>query len=232
VKRKRDRAKNELPQNDPAVSQEPRAPRTDEIARAEAAARAVARDLTFSFVDGAVSVYNNPAFLLFVMATLPEYRLGWEMGEDKMLLVSIGTGTLTAKEKRRKPSQMTLLYHAKAIPAALIDAALNEQDLLCRVFGRCRFGDPYDREVGDLIVKKDEDVARSAFAPKRFTYVRYNPIISEDGLRDLGFDTIPANHVQPLDSADHMPELMAVGKVYARRVALSHFGPFAPTAHT
>jgi len=89
-----------------------------------------------------------------------------------------------------------------------------------------------DREVGDLIVKKDEDVAGSAFAPKRFTYVRYNPIISEDGLRDLGFDTIPANHVQPLDSADHMPELMAVGKIYARRVALSHFGPFAPTAHT
>ena len=43
---------------------------------------AVDRDLTFSFVDGAVSVYNNLAFLLFVMATLLEYRLGWEMGED------------------------------------------------------------------------------------------------------------------------------------------------------
>ncbi len=30
---------------------------------------------------------------------------------------------------------MTLLYNASSIPAALMSAALHEQDFLCRVFG-------------------------------------------------------------------------------------------------
>lgn len=33
---------------------------------------------------------------------------------------------------------MNLLYNAGSIPSALMYAALNEQDLLCRAFGACR----------------------------------------------------------------------------------------------
>ena len=51
---------------------------------------------------------------------------------------------------------MNLLYNAKSVPAALMSAALNEQDLLCRVFGRCRHGAPIDREVGDLIGSSED----------------------------------------------------------------------------
>ena len=47
---------------------------------------------TFVFVDGGVTPYNNPAFCLYRMATLDEYKLGWPTGEDKLMLVSVGTG--------------------------------------------------------------------------------------------------------------------------------------------
>src|SRR5579872_4675294 len=47
---------------------------------------------TFVFVDGGVTPYNNPAFLLFRMATLAPYKLGWETGEQNLLLISVGTG--------------------------------------------------------------------------------------------------------------------------------------------
>ena len=47
---------------------------------------------TFLFVDGGVTPYNNPAFLLFLMSTVGAYRLNWESGYDRMLLVSIGSG--------------------------------------------------------------------------------------------------------------------------------------------
>jgi len=40
------------------------------------------------------------------------------------------------------------------VPLALMFATQNEQDLLCRVFGKCLVGDPLDREVGDLVEKK------------------------------------------------------------------------------
>ena len=48
---------------------------------------------TFFFVDGGVTPYNNPAFQLFRMATLPQYRLNWPVGETKMMLISVGTGS-------------------------------------------------------------------------------------------------------------------------------------------
>lgn len=190
----------------------------------------VVGDRTFTFVDGAVTVYNNPALVLFLMATLPEYRLGWEMGEDRLLLVSIGTGVLSGDGERIDPSKMTLLYNVRTVPSALIDAAMNEQDLMCRVLGRCRFGDPIDRELENLVIG-DEVAAQSGlgpFAPKRFTYVRYNPVLTQAGLSELGLRTIVAKNVQRLDSARFMPELMAVGMAYARRLDLTHFGPFDP----
>ncbi|MDZ4830468.1 MAG: patatin-like phospholipase family protein, partial [Phycisphaerae bacterium] len=50
----------------------------------------------FVFVDGGVTMYNNPAFQLFLMATLEPYRLQWKASEDDMLLVSVGTGSAAA----------------------------------------------------------------------------------------------------------------------------------------
>ena len=37
---------------------------------------------TFVFVDGGLTPYDNPAFLLFRMATQPAYRLNWKTGEQ------------------------------------------------------------------------------------------------------------------------------------------------------
>src|SRR5271167_1868223 len=50
------------------------------------------RSKTFVFVDGGVTPYNNPAFLLYRMTTEPAYRLNWKQGEDNLLIVSVGTG--------------------------------------------------------------------------------------------------------------------------------------------
>src|SRR4051794_41031513 len=47
---------------------------------------------TFVFVDGGVTPYNNPAFVLFRFATDPAYRLNWPKGEKNLLLISVGTG--------------------------------------------------------------------------------------------------------------------------------------------
>lgn len=51
------------------------------------------------FVDGGITPFNNPAFQLFLQATLPEYRLCWPTGVNRLLLVSVGTG-MTPQEHR------------------------------------------------------------------------------------------------------------------------------------
>ena len=51
---------------------------------------------TFVFVDGGMTPYNNPSFLLYRFATDPAFNLEWERGEDKLLLISVGTGAAPA----------------------------------------------------------------------------------------------------------------------------------------
>ena len=57
----------------------------------------------FVFVDGAMTMYHNPAFQLFLMATTDVYHLGWELGVDRLLLISIGSGN-SSKLGLRWPS--------------------------------------------------------------------------------------------------------------------------------
>jgi hypothetical protein len=100
-------------------------------------------------------------------------------------------------------------------------AALNEQDMLCRIFGKCLAGDELDREVGTLIG------ANGPVGPGRlFTYVRYNAELSLNGLSALGLADIKPEDVQKLDSVEHIAELQQVGKAVAKNVRAAHFAGF------
>jgi len=183
----------------------------------------------FVFVDGGVTMYNNPAFQLFLMSTLGAYGLGWPTGEDKMLLVSVGTGAAAKADDSLRPDEMNLLYNMKSIPAALMSAALNEQDMLCRVFGRCRHGAMIDRELGDLIDREPGVAERQPGLPgeRKFTYVRYNADLSAAGLAELGLHDIRPDNVQKMDSVDYIEELQKIGQQVAQRdVARDHFAGF------
>lgn len=178
----------------------------------------------FVFVDGGITTYNNPSFQTFLMATLGPYNLGWETGEDKLLIVSIGTGTSPDANADLSPNQMNLLYNATSLPSALMFAALNEQDLLCRAFGNCLCGDELDREVGDLI--DTEGTMKRPASSKLFTYVRYNAELSRDGLDKLGLTRIKPEDVQKLDSVENIKELQEVGQAVAKKVSRAHFSKF------
>lgn len=175
----------------------------------------------FIFVDGGITMYNNPAFQAFLMATVEPYKMGWTTGEDQLLVVSVGTGTSPKANADLEPGEMNLLYNATSIPSALMSAALNEQDLLCRVFGRCLAGEDLDREVGDL------KTAKGPVDPsKLFTYVRYNAELTVDGLKKLGLPEIKPEHVEQLDSVEHIPDLQQVGRAVAKSVKSEHFSRF------
>jgi predicted acylesterase/phospholipase RssA len=177
-------------------------------------------DKPFVMVDGGVTTYNNPAFLLFLMATAEPYRLCWPTGVDKLMIVSIGTGTSPRANADLRPRQMNLLYNASSVPAALMFAALNEQDMLCRVFGECRHGAELDREIGTLIG------ANGPVDPKLFAYARYNAELTPEWLEDEGLGDIDHKDVQRMDSTAHMEQLTRVGQRVAEQVAAEHFWGF------
>ncbi len=175
----------------------------------------------YIFVDGGVTMYNNPSFQLFLMATTEPYNLNWQAGEDNILLVSVGTGMTPSANKNLNPGEMNLLYNAESIPSALMSAAQNEQDFLCRVFGNCLAGDELDEEVGDMIGSK------GPVSSKLFTYMRYNAELSSKGLADLKLNDIKPEQVQQMDSVDYISELQRVGKAVAeKKVSREHFAKF------
>jgi len=102
----------------------------------------------FIFVDGGITPYNNP-FSAFLMATVEPYNLNWSAGEQHASGVSWYRHNSPAMKTSNH--QICINYSKLVLPLAL--ATQNEQDL-CRVFGKCLVGDPLDREVGDLVEKK------------------------------------------------------------------------------
>src|SRR6266446_6995834 len=172
-------------------------------------------------------MYNNPAFQLFLMATVEGYNLAWLVGEKEMLLVSIGTGTDPRANAHLPPGQMNLIYNASSNPSALMFAASNEQDFLCRVFGKCLVGDPLDREVHNMIDRRDlEKGVPGCEGPceKLFTYLRYNAELSIEGLARLGLNHLEPEHVQQMDSVAHIAEMQEVGRAVAQQqVNAAHF---------
>jgi patatin-like phospholipase/acyl hydrolase len=179
----------------------------------------------FVFVDGGITMYNNPAFQMFLMATVdrfwikaPVQNRGWDTGTDKMLIISVGTGTSAGENFSLQPEQMNLLFNASAIPSALMYAALNEQDFLCRVFGDCVAGPPLDREVDTMMP------SQGPLRAKLFRYARYNAELTSEGLAELGCGDIEPTSVQQLDSIAAIPNLQRIGKAVAEeRVDAAHF---------
>ena len=178
----------------------------------------------FVFVDGGVTIFNNPAFQLFLMATVNAYRLNWPAGEGNMLLVSIGTGAAPDANANLRPGDLNLLHNATSIPSALMAAANAQQDLLCRAFGRCRHGAPIDLEVGDML---DPRGGGPLGGEKLFSYVRYNVDLTQEGLNNLGLSRIRASDVQRMDSVDHIQDLAEIGRTAAARdVSPQHYQGF------
>jgi patatin-like phospholipase/acyl hydrolase len=182
------------------------------------------REYSFVFVDGGVTAYNNPAFLAFEMATASPYAINWKTGANDLLVVSVGTGSAPRARPGLKPGDLWVLDHAKNIPPALMNGASAGWDMACRIIGDCRFGGAIDREFGDGL--QSSGGSGNWTGQKQFTYVRYDPDVSEDGLRTLNLSDIRPEHVQLMDSVKFMNEIRRVGVAYSAQVSLDHFSQF------
>ena len=193
-------------------------------------------DKSFVFVDGGTTPYNNPAFLLFRMATEPAYKLAWRTGEDRLLVVSIGTGGAPVMGDSAEDAGTHLIEAGRNTLSALMSQASVDQDVNCRVIGRCTYGEKLDRELGTLV--PDElaapDAGRDTIA-KQFLYVRYNATLTHDALDELGLGDLDAESMRKMAEVKNIDDLAAIGEALAAQVVdLKHLGSFvrAPSGST
>lgn len=182
-------------------------------------------DKQFVFVDGGTTAYNNPAFLMYRMATLEPYKLNWDTGERNLLIVSVGTGGAPGDAQTADSPEMNLGSNLKALALAVMSAAQVDQDVNCRTVGRCIFGPSIDREMTDLISPEPltQDLGR------KFLYVRYDADLSDEGVRKLpGCENVVAAKVRELDAVTQIANLELIGTAVAASVDRRHFGAFLP----
>jgi hypothetical protein len=186
---------------------------------------------SFVFIDGGTTAYNNPAFLAARMVTEPAYRLGWDRGEDRLLVVSVGTGAAPVVGTDATSPEENLIKSVSQTLSGLMSQAAFDQDLNCRTIGRCTYGAPLDNEVGDL-VPRDPDGPGGVPIPltrdlgKAFLYARYNAALTAAGLKSLGLPDVDPAQVSKLDSVAAMGDLERIGRAVAEEVRLEQFGHF------
>jgi len=169
---------------------------------------------TFVFVDGGVTPYNNPSFLLYKMATQAAYGLNWKTGENKLLIVSVGTGSAPTAGVYNN-----ILDTLKELPTNLMYAMQVDQDINCRTVGRCIFGAHIDRELKDMIPldSSGQPLSMQTDANKHFLYSRYNAELSAQGLNELGLSHIDSDEVKEMDSVKYISQLREVGRAVGEK---------------
>lgn len=137
---------------------------------------------TAAFVDGGVSMANNPSLQLLMVATLKGFPFKWKMGAENILLVSVGTGMSKWEKIPKNVTKQHLLNWAQQIPDMLMqDASWHNQTIL-QWMSACNTRWCIDSEIGDL---SDDLITADTDKKGLLTYLRYNLWIDGPTLKEL-----------------------------------------------
>jgi hypothetical protein len=179
----------------------------------------VGRGEVGAFVDGGVSMANNPALLLFLAATLRGYPFRWATGERHLLLVSVGTGFWRRRDTVGKVLDAKFWQWGVEAPSMLMEDATWQNQLLLQAFSHSATAVEINREVGDL----SEDL----LTPEPLlTYLRYNAQLDELGLNALGLAELAPRlaSLREMSAAENRTDLARIGeRAAAQQVTDAHF---------
>jgi len=166
------------------------------------------------FVDGGVSPHNNPALQAFMYATLDGHRLRWPTGKDRMLIVSLGTGSAD-------PSQRSsILAASDAIKAlkSLMDDCSDLVESIMQWLSHSPTARTIDGVIGDLA----GDLLTGQPA---FTYQRYQLDLRPSTLQALMPELGPKalTKLTAMDRPENLPALKKLAELTADVIIDDHF---------
>lgn len=173
-----------------------------------------------TFVDGGMSMMNNPSLQLFLIATVGGYPFRWKTGPKNLQLVSIGTGkrdvTLSA-EKYRNPK---LWEVASLAPEQFMHDASELVEMMMQYLS----DSPTAREIDRLLGKMESPHKGEQAA---MSYLRYNINLDKPGLESVGVTDLHDKQIRDLtemDDAENRHILAKIGEKAAQKQVINeHF---------
>lgn len=160
-----------------------------------------------TFIDGGISMANNPALQLFLVATLEGFPFRWTAGEDSLLLVSVGTGTWYFKSDPERMARRKAWDWAGLLPDMFIRDSNWHDQLMLQYLSRTPTPWTIDMEVGNL----QDDLLGLAPA---LSYLRYDALLEAEALEKLGFPELidKVESIREMSSTKHIEDLAAIGE--------------------
>ena len=181
----------------------------------------IAADVEGAFVDGGVSPFNNPALQSLMLATLDGFGLKWPFGADKLMVVSVGTGSRSLKIDSRKVLDMPAVALAgQSVLSIMADCDWLNQAIL-QWMSRSPTAWHIDSEVEDL----QEDVIGGG--EPLIHYLRYNIRFDPVWLKrevNLNLDQAEADSLFAMDQPKNVDKLANLGTTAGlAQVSEEHF---------
>lgn len=180
----------------------------------------VADDMEGAFVDGGVSPHNNPALQLLMLATLEGHHLKWPTGADKLMIVSLGTGSQSTRLDDDEVMNMKSVEVGVRGLASLMDDASALNELLLQWMSSSPTARELDSEIGDL----SGDLLGGT--KPLMTYLRYDVRFEDDWLREklkMTLDEKQLKSIPEMDRPENMDLLAEVGSAASALIKDGHF---------
>jgi|SRR5680860_497658 len=169
-----------------------------------------------AFIDGGVSLANNPAWVSFLTATVGSFGFKWVTGVDNIFITSIGTGNGLKKENPTDLKNLKALSWAPKLSDLFMADALEMNQVLLEGIGENK-GSTY------LIDSQFSD-GDKAFEPQfrlkeqLFSFDRHNVTLTKKSLDQLGFplDDSKVEALKEMDYFENMQTLLNIGEKYAQ----------------
>ena len=164
-----------------------------------------------AFIDGGVSTFNNPAMLLFLIATLKGFHLEWPADPAQMLLVSVGTGTTRIRytpEEVKALGKKNALFWGATVPELFIRDGSDFGEFLLQNMSRSPTARKIDSEVGTL----ENDLFGGQAA---LHYLRYQATLTDEDIAlNQAFTVRDPSTFPKVDSLASMMRMDAGGHVF------------------
>lgn len=170
-----------------------------------------------AFVDGGVSMYNDPSMMLFLMSTLQGFPFNWKRGAENLMLVSIGTGTWDTTFTPEQVANNKLWDWAGETISMLMNDAKDMNQMMLQYLSQSPTAKTVDSEIGDL--------SQDLLTPKpALHYLRYDAELSKENLDSLGFKDIDPMGLHEMSKSENREILAAIGaKAATVEVKEDHF---------
>lgn len=167
-----------------------------------------------TFIDGGVSLANNPAWQTFLVATVPSFGYKWKSGINDIHITSLGTGNGLKKEDPTELEKLRSVSWASKLSDLFMVDALEMNQIIMDAFG-------YNKGEKVIVDSQFDNLDMLEYVKqenKLFTFIRHNVILTNDSLKKIGVELndTEIESIKQMDYSENIDLLLKIGEEYAK----------------